>query len=738
MVTLSARRHMQRHSIAPPAPGAYDLLILGHNPVAYWTMDSSAVDLTGNGHNATKVGSPTTQATGFQNGDPCSVFDGLTQKWVVPDADALSPATTGIFCMEAWIAPSVVDFPLMEPASNPAGYAPYVYFLGKNAPGQGYAEWVSRMYSKLEGVDWDAQFGVKTPRPNRISGYVNNLSLTPPAPSNLGAGSYFQDPIVVDEWIHYFFIINTVVTSAQYPMGYTKIFKNGQFRGQNSIADYNITPQNGTADMNIGAGGTVSRFKGRMAKVALYDYEPTVSRIQSHYQAVVPVPSGTALIGPTIGSASSATLGRQLRVTVPEGMTIPAGSRLLVKAAHTYTLANSAITDSVGTTYSVLRSTADNAHTIRGEIVSGQLNQAMGPGDIIQLVTAVDTDERVMLVEQMNHIDTAAPLDAADSDGGLNSITPGINTQITNVSPDVMLIGMNVVKGPISDGYIEDTTQPWVPTDRVSVAGPQGLVINSVSQVVNLIGTNRHYRPTLAIPRDWLSFLVSVKAGTPTITPPTIGSANLIEEVGTATGVGSSTTLAVTFTGEGIPAGHTVIAWVGGSYVGSNATAADTAGNTWTVDRAGADVGHTLRGMIFRAPVTTAISPGDILTITWPSAVTNRVAGIGDFAGPLIPTQVDVVNGASGTSAAPSVTATTTNANDLVVSAAMIARPITDDFNSDITWKPLTKVGTDTGTLPISIIPAWKPAGVAQAYTHAPTAPLSAVWVNLFASYKVS
>jgi hypothetical protein len=139
--------------------------------------------------------------------------------------------------------------------------------------------WAARMYSynNTEG------------RFNRISGYAFNLT------GGLGAGSYFQDSVTVGQWILYTLTINTVNVNSIYPTGYTKIFKNGIERGQNSLIGYGIVPQNSIAPMRIATRQLQSFFQGAIGKVAVFDYELNSNQIQIHYNCMITSTSCTGV-----------------------------------------------------------------------------------------------------------------------------------------------------------------------------------------------------------------------------------------------------------------------------------------------------------------------------------------------------------------------------------------------------------------------------------------------------------
>ncbi|WP_051367106.1 LamG-like jellyroll fold domain-containing protein [Hamadaea tsunoensis] len=247
---------------APPAGSAYDTAVLADSPAAYWRLgDGGTVvaDATGHGHTGTYTGSPT--ATTLPNGDPATKFNGSTQYATIADGDYLSIPGTGQITVEAWLRPDVLQFSHQESTG-------YVHWMGKGTTGQ--HEYAARMYSLTNSES----------RPNRISGYSFNLG------GGLGAGSYFQDTVTAGQWIHYTLVINTTNVSGAYPTGYTKIYKNGVLRDQDSLQDYAIVPGNGTAPFRIATRDFASYFEGAIGKVAVYNYELSGTRIAAHYAAM--------------------------------------------------------------------------------------------------------------------------------------------------------------------------------------------------------------------------------------------------------------------------------------------------------------------------------------------------------------------------------------------------------------------------------------------------------------------
>lgn len=246
---------------------SYDNAVLADEPVGYWPLaPNDPADHSGNGHNGTFTGTPVNAS--LPNGDVSAAFNGSNQYFTIADHDDLEITKTGILTIEAWMRPDTLQF------DNDQGSG-YVHWMGKGTSGQ--HSWTARMYNYTNDEN----------RPNRISGYAFNLS------GGLGAGSYFQDAVSVGEWIHYTLVINTVDTSTAYPTGYTKIYKNGVQRDQDSLSGYSIIPGNGTAPIRIATRDMASFFEGAIGKVALYDYELTSGQIMEHYNAMMNTePSG--------------------------------------------------------------------------------------------------------------------------------------------------------------------------------------------------------------------------------------------------------------------------------------------------------------------------------------------------------------------------------------------------------------------------------------------------------------
>lgn len=242
------------------AASAYDHRVLRDRPMLYLTL--SAPYGTLRERNATRWGSlasylpanrPPAKTT-LPNGDKATVFDGVSQYVQYPSAATLSIARTGALTLEAWIRPDTLQFPSSEGDG-------YVHWAGKGEPGQ--HEYAMRMYSLNNSAS----------RPNRISGYVFNLS------GGLGSGSYFQDAVQAGAWMHVVMVIDDRSGD-----GSVSLYKNGVLRKTTPLSQFDVTPGPGSAPVRIATRDFRSFFKGAIGKFAIYGYPLTTAQISAHYQ----------------------------------------------------------------------------------------------------------------------------------------------------------------------------------------------------------------------------------------------------------------------------------------------------------------------------------------------------------------------------------------------------------------------------------------------------------------------
>lgn len=464
---------------------SYDNVVLGDTPVLYYPFneDLQVCDYSGNYYSGSKF--DIKSITSLPNGDKALVFDGSHSYVEVADNDNLSPATTGKFTFEAWLRPDVLQF------TNEEGSG-YVHWMGKGHSGQ--QEFLARMYSLVNDEN----------RPNRISGYAFNQE------GGLGVGSYFQDSITAGDWIHYTFVINTADTSVDFPMGYTKIYKNGSLRDTDDLSSLSIVPKNTVSPFRIGTRDFKSFFEGAIGKVALYNYELSPFQVLEHYQTMVPVVAGSATFVRHVGSATTKTTGTTLAINVSND--IPAGDTLIVRVLNDYTAGAPTVTDSKGNTYTRDRTARDSNFDMRASLYSAPLTTGLSSGDIIT-VTFSSTAAKVATVDQFHGILTSSPLDQNNGTSG-SSTTPGTSISITTTQEDQVIIGFAAIEGPTDDSYTEDQLGQYTTLTRVGTTGGDAdtnLTINSGYKSLEAIDTYQ-YKPTLGTSRDWILFIASYKA----------------------------------------------------------------------------------------------------------------------------------------------------------------------------------------------------------------------------------
>ena len=267
------------------ASSTYDQTILADDPVAFWDLDGTGTDLTGNGHTGTYEGGIPASAT-LPNGDEGTDFNGSSEYFGIPSSSVFSIATTGELTWEGWIRPDVLQF---TSARDPQGYG-YVDWRGKCDEYGPTCEWEARMYSTTNSEG----------RCNRLSAYVFNLS------AGFGSGADWQPDcglLQAGQWLHVVGEYQTSTTPSgcaeSYP-GSINIWVNGvpwDFADHDPtgcMSQYQIVPQAESSPVDIGTMAMDTFFPGAVGKVAIYDYLLSQSQIDSHYIAMTgAAPSGS-------------------------------------------------------------------------------------------------------------------------------------------------------------------------------------------------------------------------------------------------------------------------------------------------------------------------------------------------------------------------------------------------------------------------------------------------------------
>lgn len=183
------------------------------------------------------------------NGDECVEF---------VDDNKFSIPTTGQITVSMWINPSNFDF--VGEAEN------YIHFAGK-------ADWMETPQYEWQFRLYNAYAFDEVSRAKRVSFYVFNLA------GGLGVGSYFQDNLQENEWIH-------VVGVADGDK--TLIYKNGILRDTDNyrpgLSTYvDIIPGNGMAPVRLGCADEDSSFEGAIDDVIIFNRALSGTEIKHLY-----------------------------------------------------------------------------------------------------------------------------------------------------------------------------------------------------------------------------------------------------------------------------------------------------------------------------------------------------------------------------------------------------------------------------------------------------------------------
>lgn len=694
---------------------AYNAMILADNPVAYWTLDGSSaglLDQTGHGHDAVNHGAT---AGRFITGG-AQAFNGLGQYLEVPNDLVFSPVTNAI-TVEAWMAPGALTFPVMQ------GNNQYVNWLGKNgldATDSVNAEWIARMYREFPTVEPD--------RSNRISGYAFNRVPPPGNPDNLGSGSYFQDPIVVNEFLHYVLVINPI-------SGLVKVYRDGDLRDSDPLTSFGVTPEHGDAPVRIGTATLASFFLGRIARMAIYTYELPRARIAAHFRQVLPPPPGTGQWVRRTGQAFGRSTGTRLRITVGSAG-VPAGATLIADAGQSYTAGGAVMNDSRGNVWVRERTGADAGTILRGAQFRCQVKTPLRFGDKIELRTPAPTTARVLTVNEYSNLLFEA-VHAQNAVSGTSS-TPGVTLSLPTTVPDTLVCGSLITAGPVSDTYTPDALHDFVDRARAGSSTGDGGDLTAVAVSKNAIAAaTQRWTPTISPSRPWVEIAAAYLTGTPVWTPPAQGTARLVAELAGVHSSANAASLTVPLNGEGVPVGHTLIATVNANYTAAAPTITDSAGNTWVADRTAAVPGNLARVVVIRCRVTNPIPAGATVTVTWASAITHKDVLVQQYSGLMVPTVIDTQDGGSGTSGSPSQTLTTSNPNTLLISAVGMAGPADALYDSDISWVEDRTIGTSgNGASDRTLYSSHKIVAAAGPNTFTPVLAGGYAYTSLLVAYR--
>ncbi|WP_158257532.1 LamG-like jellyroll fold domain-containing protein [Haliangium sp. UPWRP_2] len=241
--------------------------------VGAYTMNGSAADSSGRGHNASTIG-VTKTTNRFGAPSRAYYFNGSTSVMTIPDHEDFSVSTTGYLSISVWVRPEGSSLngagELLFADTEGSGY---VHWMGKgNRSGvNGNREWTFRIYSA------DNSEG----RHNRMSFYHFSYD------GGLGPGSYVQDPVVRGGWIH----LVAIVSKPEHKIWW---YKNAALRDSDGFGPSDSYPiadadlRNGNAAVKLGSQDDQSYFKGAIDNLYFYNRKLTAAEITTLYNDRTP------------------------------------------------------------------------------------------------------------------------------------------------------------------------------------------------------------------------------------------------------------------------------------------------------------------------------------------------------------------------------------------------------------------------------------------------------------------
>lgn len=209
-----------------------------------------------------------------------------------------------------------------------------------------------------------------------------------------------------------------------------------------------------------------------------------------------------------------------------------------------------------------------------------------------------------------------------------------------------------------------------------------------------------------------------------------------VASLGTATGNVTSGNIAFGIAAA-VPTGNTVVVEIAAnSPAAVTATVSDARGNVYTQNAVASNTGN-VETWIFSAPATTALAAGDLITVhfeaTGPVAEAVSALAVSGLAPSSPLDQVQTGTGAS-TTADSGLTATTTQANELLIGAIGVQGPSADTFTPGSGY---TLVGRVSGTSPdVTINPEFRSVTATGQYNAGGTLGTSRAWSAAIATFK--
>jgi hypothetical protein len=202
----------------------------------------------------------------------------------------------------------------------------------------------------------------------------------------------------------------------------------------------------------------------------------------------------------------------------------------------------------------------------------------------------------------------------------------------------------------------------------------------------------------------------------------------LVRHVGTASC--GSTSLELSIPAPGVPAGDTLILRLvlRDSATGTVA-ASDSAANAYAIDHS--VVNAEQRVAILRTRVTTPLTSGDMITVTFPPA-TASVLSADQFSG-IATSPVDVIASGTGTGLLASASVTTTHADDLLIGA--VSSGAQAAVTQPAGWTSLTGQ-TGSCSSAVTSVGARRLVSAVSTYTYDPVLANLGAWALALVAYK--
>jgi hypothetical protein len=267
----------------PPEPSFYEDHVLSLKPAGYWRLGEAkgptAVDSSGHGRDGTYHGTPKFHLPGAIKDDKNSsiLLDGKSYV-EIPNNKTFSVSDKGL-TVEVWLRLPDLDFP----GQTGSGDDPYVHWLGKGEKDE--YEWGFRIYSKHK------KDGKLSNRPNRISAYIWNLKSKDKGVANEGAGAYFQDEMVPNQWMHIVAVYEPPGMGAGVRIYRDGVLRKGPPDAATLYSTYDVTSVHGTAPLRLGTRDKGSFLHGGLDDVAIYPRVLTAEEIMNSYQLGTVVPN---------------------------------------------------------------------------------------------------------------------------------------------------------------------------------------------------------------------------------------------------------------------------------------------------------------------------------------------------------------------------------------------------------------------------------------------------------------